>query len=246
MTRIAILGDTHGSMTRPHKIRKAMQDAEFGIVVGDFGYWPREPWWDAWIEELNAILRDNGKRLWFVDGNHEDFVSLKVAEAVRPRDEFGAIKISSQVAWFPRGSRWNWGGKEWLAMGGAPSIDQGYRLRQEEYYGKSRHWWFEEENITLSDIEAAGNKPVDYLVTHDGPRNIPMRLFPFGDMSRQMLSDLALEVKPSQWFHGHYHEFMAYDFPEYNNFCKVWALDESHGRDWYGILDTNSGIFAVS
>jgi predicted phosphodiesterase len=206
--RIAVAGDWHGSAAWARKACDHARDqgAEVLLHVGDFGY-QFIPWF------LDAV---DGAELpvWFVDGNHDDHDWL----ARQPVDPDGRRQLSEYVWHLPRGFRWTWDGVQFLACGGAYSVDRGWRV-----LGSS--WWAGE---TISDDDVArcvAGGRADVLLSHDAPsgfviptiddRGTPAPFPPFAlaesGRHRQQLRRVVDAVRPSVVLHGHYHHAYAAD-----------------------------------
>jgi hypothetical protein len=150
-----------------------------------------------------------------VDGNHEDHD--RIAEWLDATDNQPWFdKRYPNITHLPRGYRWQWWGKTWLAMGGAHSVDRLHRTP-----GKS---WWEGEHITEDQItKAITGGPVDVMITHDCPFgiNIPgihtdekldaeKSFWPLSEIAlandhRKKLARVVDAVRPSLLVHGHYH-----------------------------------------
>lgn len=190
--KIMIIGDVHGSQRYlDWAMNKAISfGAECAIQLGDLGFFPK----------TNKGFPNKKYKipLYWVDGNHEDHSEIEAGNA-----PFSHMK---------RGSTLELGGKKFLFLGGAHSID--WKLRK---LGVS---WFPSENITDSDINIAksNSKGVDIIITHDAPSFVPIedrergrRLTRMGfDLNdpgnRSKLSSLFDSTEgPSKWFFGHWH-----------------------------------------
>ncbi len=208
--RIGVAGDWHGNArwaTRAIKrISSRLGRGEPAIILhlGDFGIWP-DGSGRAYLSRVDAALGDAGAELWFIDGNHEDHYMLS---RLSPGPD-GRRRVTSRIWHLPRGHRWRWQGRAWLALGGGVSLDKAERT-------PGRDWWPEEE-ITAeqaSAVTAAGN--ADVMVTHDCPAGIAHR-FPAppawwshadlarNDAHRRRLQAVAKAVRPRWLMHGHLH-----------------------------------------
>lgn len=199
----------------------------------------------AYLEALTGTLEDHDAFLWFCEGNHEDHPYLKELadrNGIRSGRDYG--QITSRIRWLPRGTRWEWHGKTWLALGGAVSVDKLLRTR-----GVS---WFPEEEIT-DEQEAAviAGGPADVLLSHDAPGDAPLVLarpaprawqpvIPAADAHRERLQRVCMAVRPSHVFHGHYHQSSAETVPAAWGDCRFTALDMDGTRHNWGILDTRT------
>jgi hypothetical protein len=171
------------------------------VHLGDFGIWPG-PDGASYLAELDATLASADAGLWFVDGNHEDFTQL------RP-DAPDRYQITSRIWYLPRGYRWTWHDRTWLALGGAVSLDRARRTA-------GRDWWPEEE-ITRRQADAViAAGPADVMVTHECPAGIPHDFPPppswwaaadlrRNDAHRALMREVVLGVRPSWLMHGHLH-----------------------------------------
>jgi hypothetical protein len=188
------------------------------LQLGDFGISGR-PSGQSYLHQLNKQLEKADADVVFIDGNHEDHPLLRTAKkADGPLIPTGATKlrrVRSRIWWAPRGFRWRWHGHEWVAVGGAVSVDRALREP-----GVS---WFAEEELTEAEIEAiidAG--PADVVISHDRPAQAPLALPPWPD--EWDLADLARSeahrdriqrvvdgIQPRLQMHGHYHVY-SHDF----------------------------------
>ena len=207
----------------------------------------------------------------FVDGNHEDHPQLLAAQEKAGTSGIPVPMESSDPApdipdatyclttslispaadprifWLPRGCRWEWYGRTWLALGGGVSLDRAIRT-------EGRDWWPQEE-ITPGqerDVITAGH--ADVVVAHDVPSGV-VHSFPpppsfwadrdlaRNDRHRERLLDIASETRPVYWIHGHLHldyeRLCHFDWGE----VRVTGLDrdgvEDESANW-GILDVRT------
>jgi calcineurin-like phosphoesterase family protein len=237
--RILVAGDWHGN-TRwaQHVIGEAgalLADEEQRIILhlGDFGIWPGLDGTLYLNGVLGACLAHDVQVL-FVDGNHEDFTRI---EDFRIRD-------GQLVSWLPRGYRWEWHGRTWLALGGGVSLDKAIRT-------EGRDWWPQEEITSAQawDVITAG--PADVMVTHDCPGGVvhafppPPPFWDLRDMARsaahrERLQRVVDVVRPSHLLHGHLH--IGYQRTADFGYgpVEITGLDRD-GEKWnYAILDTRT------
>jgi calcineurin-like phosphoesterase family protein len=202
---VVVAGDWHGNMRWAVSVIEAAAKVLEGearkiiLHAGDFGIWPGEVG-ERYLDAVISTCFAHDIRLWFVDGNHEDFTQL---EAFRITDYDDKV-----VAWLPRGYRWQWHGRTWLAFGGAVSIDQGLRTK-----GKS--WWPEEAITNSQVLETIVDGPADIVLAHDCPSSVNLslpvpprewlRFVPACEENRIRLQALLNDVKPRYLIHGHYH-----------------------------------------
>ncbi|KKQ99979.1 MAG: Metallophosphoesterase [Candidatus Woesebacteria bacterium GW2011_GWB1_39_12] len=216
MSQIAYIGDLHGNFEALSLLMKKVSDessVKTFIQVGDFGYWPRRGKINEGIESIEVT--ENCKLFW-IDGNHEDFESMKNFGMLH---QPGQLKVwkNGQINYVPRGTILNIYGKNILFIGGAESIDAA---------GRTEHLdWFREESITQRDIENALSAieefpdAIDVVVSHECPASFDLPKIlqhnweMFGWKSWPPPSRIALQailevVSPKLWMFGHYHESM--------------------------------------
>lgn len=208
--RIGVAGDWHGNTawaTRAvRRICALLPPGGPRVIVhlGDFGIWPgREG--REYLSRLDAVLAAGHAELWFVDGNHEDFAQLA---RLRPGPD-GREQVTDLIWHLPRGHRWRWRGRDWLALGGAVSLDRAGRTA-------GANWWPQEE-ITRPQAESViARGPADVMVTHECPAGIEHAFPPpptwwspadlrRSDAHRGLLRDVVLAVRPRWLMHGHLH-----------------------------------------
>lgn len=203
MSEVLIAGDWHGNLQFAQKVLQIAYHKGIETIyqLGDFGFvWPGK---DDDLKSLNRTLMTYGQRLYFVDGNHEDFGRLYQYPI-----EDGIRKIASRITHLPRGYRWQTGGLKWLALGGATSLDRPRRLE-----GSS--WWPEEE-LTLGEAyRASEGGKVDIMLTHDAPDGVdipglgeytwPEAELIRAEAHREKISAVVDAVAPEVLFHGHFH-----------------------------------------
>lgn len=187
--RIVVAGDVHGYAPHVEQIigmaAKLLDGEPQKIIlqVGDFGIMPGP----GGLDYLHAVLdacHEHDVRIWLIDGNHDS------------PDMLPGLEISGNerqlVNWLPRGYRWEWHGRTWLAMGGAVSVDRAgppclschgrgatavQRCRKCGGLGRfprteGVNWW-PEERISLADADRAiAGGPADVLVSHDCPARV--------------------------------------------------------------------------
>ncbi|MDE0804529.1 MAG: hypothetical protein OSA99_14550 [Acidimicrobiales bacterium] len=183
--------------------------------------WPGS---DHFLPTIDDILAETGvERMVFIDGNHDGFVSrvryrradgrvaaaggLVGARRQAAESPEGFRALSDRVQWIPRGSRWEWNGVRFGAVGGAFSVDWRRRTPGE-------NWWPDHENVADADVVRLGTDPLDVLVTHDVPLGVPMdaiSTYPLSPsdesncaLTRERLRDAVEATQPSLVLHGHW------------------------------------------
>jgi hypothetical protein len=244
--KIMVLGDTHGEgQWLRDKIFWAKKNGIEKIVqVGDFGLWDHEEDGVRFLDWTNEALRKTGVKLVFLGGNHENWDHLDWYQKNLPKNTAGHIYVRSHILYTGRVNRWQWDGKWFQAVGGAVSIDKNWRT-----VGKSL--WLQEAipEPVVYGLEKAG-RASDYLFTHDAPSCVPMRgLKPDADSTahRQLMDRIGRAVRPTAWFHGHYHKWMEYSFMHQEGYSLVYGLDRDFQFWSHVILDTeNDSVTAAN
>jgi predicted phosphodiesterase len=200
--RVVFAGDWHGNTVWAlQAIRHARDSGAQAIVhTGDYGYRFTRPF----LEAVEAMLRLTGLRLYFVDGNHEDFDRLHAFPVAKD----GTRPVTERVRHLPRGYAWTWSGVRFLACGGAVSMDQRRRIAH-------LSWW-PQEALTELDVRACRRRGrADVVVSHDCPDRVHLPLDDSGRWPEPMLTAAAqhretlryaiTRARPRVIVHGHYH-----------------------------------------
>lgn len=233
--RIIVAGDWHGNTGWAVRVIKAakrlLRDEPLPPLIlhcGDFGIWPGAGG-KAYLREVQTACAELGVRIWFIDGNHEDFTQLERFRDGDPR-------------WLPRGTRWNWHGRTWLALGGGVSLDKAIRT-------EGRDWWPEEEITAEQAAEVTNGGPAHVMVTHDCPVKVahsfppPPSFWDPRDLARnarhrERLQRVVDRVRPGWLLHGHLHRSYQLTANFAYGPCEVTGLDCDGGRgaNW-AVLD---------
>lgn len=217
-----VAGDWHANTEWAIRTLNHSQDTI--IHVGDFGY----TFSADFIGPLERALRRTHKRLYFIDGNHDNHEHL----AALPTRPDGTKWLTSRIRYLPRGLRWNWHGVNFLALGGAYSVDRRYRT-------KGVSWW-EGETISLAEAEsAAASGSADVMFTHDCPADLLIpglektaRRIPSDDLKeanghRQLLQGVVDAVRPKTVYCGHFHQRLTGYLPATDTIVEVLDCDNS-------------------
>lgn len=257
--RLAVIGDTH--MGTRHITDKLDAISDLGIqqaiVVGDFGFYPREHVGHVFLDHVNAKAEALGIMIYALPGNHEDHDSWEyVCKNWKDPKGFGTAR--SHIRLIPKVKTWIWDNKKFAVAGGAVSIDRDWRIELERE-GKGKHWW---ANEVLSDVElgalagrARGGYTADYLFTHDCSNwtTFAHKLVvdPESEKHRQKIDQVIRLIKPGMHFHGHMHHKY-----EWNNTLNTgqfgsepvvnvatYGLGCNNGAASWGVLDTSDNTF---
>jgi hypothetical protein len=223
------------------KISIASQTGVDTIVqLGDFGFvWPG---YDDALAEIDTFAARQGVRVVFLPGNHEDWDTLENWDAFVAKNgdqtEEKFTPFGTNIFYTGKVNVWEWDDITFAVAGGAYSIDKAWRT-----FGES---WWPQEWLDDSDIDAlefmhnVHGKPVDVLLTHDAPTNIPfngLKVDLESEMHRSQMNKVYDMLHPQVWFHGHYHRYMKY----WKGTTAVTGLncDGNSHKETHAILKTN-------
>lgn len=121
----------------------------------------------------------------------------------------GPILLAENIWYLPRGTRWIWQGKQFLAIGGGCSAYPEQRRAMGQYC--------ENEAISERDHNACvASGPADVVLAHECPWGINIRdlrqirgqanqeIDRLAGANRNMLQSILHSVNPQVVFHGHY------------------------------------------
>lgn len=174
------------------------------IILGDCGI--------AWRKDKKDLAQNikfwnecgNGVKLYFIDGNHENF---NILNSLPIENNMG--KVADNIYHLRRGQVYEFENKKILVCGGADSIDK-YR-RVENFT------WWKEEAISQEAIDDIPAGHYDYVLTHCCPRSIfeenkvYLSTLQFlnenkiNHNSEDMLEQLKNKITFDHWYFGHYH-----------------------------------------
>ena len=165
--RVLVAGDWHGNrywaLNVIHRVPQLLAGEQRPLIVHlrDFGIWPDDDG-RRYLTAVSTALGQVNAELWFIDGNHEDFTQLASGAA----DPAGRIPLRPNIYHVPRGYRWDWHGRRWLACGGGVSLDQAVRR-------PGHDWWPQEEITGEQEAAIIGGGAADVMVCHDCPAGVP-------------------------------------------------------------------------
>lgn len=206
-TRVAVCGDWHGDVAWVRTLMRAWPHLAPGVTtlfhLGDWWMPPRST--DAAFKEAGVA------RVYVTLGNHEPWRDITRLQNARP----GMAVQVSEVTWLlPRPARMLIGGRTALSLGGAVSVDKGWRREGVD--------WWPDEAITDEHVAAAiAGGPADIMFAHESPAWTPVRAVrevlrtnPMGfpddaraesAASRARVGTVWDAVQPALLMHGHMH-----------------------------------------
>lgn len=256
--KIGLLGDMHGTEFWLNRAidEFVKQGLDTVVQVGDLGVWPGHIATAVW-DRVNKRLRVAGITILCAPGNHEDYDQI---EALEPRED-GWLPFREHILLAPRGHRTVMGGRTFVWLGGAGSVDRKQRLiadsafnRQREHYGSSqrRKTWWEQEAITDADVaRTVAGGHADVIVAHEAParvQTITSRLrgnpggfskhdIEYAHEVRAKYMEAFMVVEPTVALHGHYH-FAVSESVDYGSFTThVFGLANDGQPYSTGVLD---------
>lgn len=167
MKGICFVGDQHGNTSNFLELidyieKKYNPNSYF--QVGDLGLMGKD--FIKYLNNINKKLTYYDKKLYFIDGNHENhkWLNKKIEESI---GEDGLVELASNVIYVPRGSFIELEGIKLFCVGGAFSNDREHRKLNKSYW--------EEEVFLPGQYEAIydkinnSNQDIDIFITHDSP-----------------------------------------------------------------------------
>ena len=248
--KILVVGDLHGSIkAAENAIAIAKREGCFFIIqVGDFGFWDNMPG-QAYMWGVQKAARLADVPIFVIPGNHDDYDYLAECEEKNKRDNDGFVRIASHLHFAPRGLVWGWFGKNFLALGGAVSVDRDWLTEGQDYWPAEEILDFEVD-LTIENAAKAGEYGIDYFFTHDCSNRTPFGFQIIPDfksqLNREKIDRVLDAVRPKFQFHGHMHRW--YDWPLYygdgeGTYTQVYGLNFEFEHNALGVLDTKDDSF---
>ena len=244
VNQVVVFGDTH--MNIPAFTQVVLYAISIGasglISVGDFGYLPATEEGRTFLAEVIRLTALHQLWLVVVDGNHDDLPALRAL----PLDTTGMGVVSEFVRYAGRGLHWNLSGVEFLAAGGATSIDAARRNQGID--------WFPEENISFADTNRCIDAgPADVVISHESPDGVELKFGPkssdlTSQANRAALRAIVEAVQPKLLIHGHHHRRATSTLVlASGSTLRVEGLGrDGSGEDLYLVLDlTGRGLYGL-
>ena len=255
---IGLIGDLEGDRDWAVSVLRTLGergDVNVACQLGDlrFGMGP-DPEGD--LAAIESVCAEFGLRLLCVNGNHENWARLdQLWDEPRWQDENGShnpIDVSDHVTLLPRAHRWEMGGRSFVALGGAPSVN---RLRLTE----GIDWW-PSEVIQEKHVETTiARGHADVMLTHDSPgppyctepiANViqgnpwgwPDSILAYAQEGIDKVTRAVVGVKPLLLAHGHFHVAgqAAVRFPGSTHETTIWSLAANQDPGNIRLLDLDT------
>jgi hypothetical protein len=218
---VGLVGDLEGDREWAVGVLRGLGergDIEVACQLGDlrFGMGP-DP--EAYLRALEAVGAEFGLQLLCINGNHENWTRLdQMWAAPSGRNTDGTLQpleVTDHITLVPRGHRWELGGRSFVALGGAPSVN---RLLLTE----GVNWW-PSEVITDEHVDTTiARGHADVMLTHDSPGppyctgpvaeliatnpwGWPDLILAEADAGMAQVTRAVVGVQPMLVAHGHFH-----------------------------------------
>lgn len=233
MAKFLVVGDVHGDLSFASGVCRLANSMGITDIfqVGDFGVWDHTDSGVYFLEELDKNSELRGVNWTFVAGNHENYDRLENYALVESNlDADGMVSLRPHIWWTGRTNVWDYEGLRFGAFGGAYSIDKADRRLGTSYWSQ--------EMPTMGDLytfEAqVGDKPVDFLFTHDSTVSLPewpgfFKADPDSAYCRNVVTSAYTVSRPRIAFHGHYHRELEYT----HGSTKVYGLGCNYEAQMY-------------
>lgn len=210
---VHVAGDWHGHTSWAIRALRALADDGCQVLlhVGDFGFFPNLPFGPTFLAAVEREAARHGITVLVTAGNHDNHEAIdRLVAAAGP----GPAQLSAHVWVLPRGHRFALGGRSFVSLGGAASID--FEARTEGI-----DWW-REEVVTEADVAAAtAGGRADVLITHEAPLEAineiilsragmgklrhPKHISDYSNASAVLVQEAREVIDPTLHFHGHWH-----------------------------------------
>jgi predicted MPP superfamily phosphohydrolase len=188
----------------------------YQIILGDAGFlWPG----NEEAEAKNYIeLAKRPFPVLCVVGNHDPVLGrsdLPEADIGIGEKVVLVNKENPFTAYLKRGKIYNIENHKFLVLGGALSIDKGYRTPGRSWW--HQEYWSDDEKTAISRL-LENEKKFDYVLSHTGPgrinrviNGIDSAYIPKFKDEVSMLNEIIDEkITCEQWFCGHWHKDIYY------------------------------------
>jgi hypothetical protein len=216
---IGLVGDLEGDRDWAVSVLRMLGqrgDVQVACQLGDLRFgMGADP--EGYLDAIESVCTEFDLRLLCINGNHENWAQLDQMWAAgrvgNSHDQ--PLDVSDHVTLLARGHRWEMGGRSFVALGGAPSVN---RLLLTE----GVNWW-PSEVIQDEHVEATiAPGHAEVMLTHDSPAppyctgpvadliennpwGWPDSILAEADEGMQKVTRAVFGVKPLLLIHGHFH-----------------------------------------
>ena len=255
---IGLIGDLEGEPTAAADclwLLGERGDVDVACQLGDlrFGYGP-DP--EGYLEAVETLCDEYGIELMCITGNHENWALLDALWAdPRWQDPDGTlrpIELTDHVRMLPRGFRWELGGRSFVALGSAPSVNRGLLTEGVD--------WWPTEVLREEHVQAtiAGGH-ADVMLTHDSPARPycttpvaeimavnplgwPEDALTYAEDGIDKVTRAVVGVQPRLLAHGHFHVAgeAAVRLPGAGHDTTIWSLAARRDPGNVRVLDLDT------
>lgn len=258
---VGLVGDLEGECDAAVRWLRAVGergDVQVVYQLGDlrYGMGP-EP--EAYLAAIDEVCARYDLELYGINGNHENWDELDrlwSGSWADPAGEPLPIEVTDRITLLPRGHRWSLGGRTFVALGGAPSINR-HRLTE------GVDWWPSEVVLDehVDAVVAAGHAEV--MLTHDSPtapyctppvaeilrRNAddnpsdwPQSSLDYAEEGLDRMTRAVLGVRPAFLAHGHFHVAgeAVVRLPSAAHPTTIWSLAARQDEGTVRVLDLDA------
>jgi hypothetical protein len=257
--RYGIAGDWHGNTAWAAARLDDLRDAGITEVLhlGDFGLFG-DPDGIDYLTVVNSTAASNGQKVLVTLGNHDNYVMVG-AFVLITEGEYAGWEYNpnfKNILYATRGQRWEREGVSFVSLGGANSIDRYGRI-------EGVNWWSGEQ-IGYGDIyRTIEGGHADVFLAHDCPEGVELfgthrdddgtwseNALEYARHSRVATRQAVDEVKPTLYFHGHYHHYInkvthLHDVEGVGYDLHTIGLDKDDCSNNIGILELPSLDFSI-
>jgi hypothetical protein len=209
--KVGLAGDWHGDRLWTKNAIYTLGRAGIKRVyhLGDFGIgWPGA--WPYFIDSVEDWCKANDLTLWVTPGNHENWDWINS----RSYGESGVYAMTHSTFLLRRNTRFELGGRTFVSLGGAPSIDFPFRTQGVD--------WWAEEMITYEDVircredgyadvmlchdaPSGGTDEVQRILDNPDPTMWTDRGLRYAHEGHALMTHAIAGVRPKVYAHGHFH-----------------------------------------
>lgn len=260
--KVGLVGDIEGEADAAVEALRVLGergDVRVAYQLGDlrFGMGP-DP--EGFLATVEAACATTGITLHCITGNHENWALLdqlwSEPDGLAADGSLLPLSVTPHVTMLPRGHRWEVGGRTFLALGSAPSINR-------HLLTDGVDWWPSEVPLDEHVDAAVAGGPVDVMLTHDSPaspycvpavedvlrRNVrenplawPDESLAYAREGMERITRAVLGVRPRFLAHGHFH-VAGEDrvrLPGAGRDTTIWSLAARHDPGVVRVLDLDT------